>query len=103
MQVEAEGGESLQVAGQRRERRRIVEGQVNVQLKADAVEGNAAGFEVLGHGIDGVGFGVERLGIVIVVEKLGVGVGVARPREYWLDLLSPHPGEADPGLPLSYV
>ena len=74
MQVEAEGSESLQVAGERCEEPWSVVGQINVELKTDAVEGNAAGFEVLGHGANGIGFRIERFGVVIVVEKLGIGI-----------------------------
>ncbi len=57
-----------------------------VALEADAVDGHAAGLEVLDHVVDALGLGVGPvLDVVVVVAELGRGVGVPGGAEGLLD------------------
>ncbi len=57
-----------------------------VALEADAVDGDAAGLEVLDHVVDALGFGVGPvLDVVVVVAEFGVGIDRAGGAEGVLD------------------
>ncbi len=54
-------------------------------LEADAVDGDAAGLEVLDHGVDGVRLGADPVRAVVVVAELRARVGGAGGAEGRLD------------------
>ena len=57
-------------------------------LKSDAVERHSSRAKILGHSVHCVGLGVDRLGVVVVVEKLGRWVGNVCPAKSFFDVAS---------------
>jgi len=77
----AEVAEALQVRREGAERPRIVEFEIDVRLKADAVEGHSARAEILSHVVDCVRLGVERLGVVSLSKSLAFGSAACAHRK----------------------
>src|SRR5579863_1478363 len=76
---QAEIAEAFQVGRKRIERLGIVEIEVKMCLKTDAVDRSAASYEVLRHRVNGVGLRIDHFSLVIVIEKLGFRIGGVRP------------------------
>ena len=69
-----------------------------MQLQADAVDRDAAMFEVFEHFVDRVGLVIEEFAFGFVVEKERVRVSFAGPAEDLLQIGRPLAGKTDAGL-----
>jgi hypothetical protein len=66
--------------------------------KPHTIHGHAAALEIPHHGVDGVGLGIDRFGLAVVVEKQRTGIGGMRPRERLFDVRSQFPSHTNAGL-----
>jgi len=72
--LHAEIAEAFQVAGKGTQGLGVGEREVDVHLEPNAIERHASRPEILRHRVNRVGLGIHRLGVEVIIEKLGCGI-----------------------------